>query len=141
MKNYNKPRWADEEHKYLCSSLYDGVELKNISYALPNRTENAIIRRVLNLGYRSETVDGNKMFYRGVKHRNRKMDDTVEVTLNTASTDAIHNVSNSILSENHSNATNKNAIYLALKILDDNSLKIEPKIVFELSAHILSSGV
>ena len=139
MRKYTQPRWSKTERKILYTSLGEGVEVKFISTQLPIRTDEAIIRQAQKLGYGLKTVDEVQYLYIGVKHRSKKDDDTVEVTLNTASTDTIKNGSSDILSENTLNTTNREAIYLAVKILDDNNLKIDPSIVCVLSTHILST--
>lgn len=139
MKNYSRRKWTDKEDIFLSSLLHDGVELNDIAYKMTNRTYSAIRKRAFSLNYRSKTVDGITKFYKGVKHRSKKSDEIVEVSLQTLPTNSITNISEGILSKNSLNTTNKDAICLAMKILDDNGLKIEPKIVYELSTHILST--
>lgn len=136
-------RWTTQENNILSDLLLNGVEVKVLTDALVGRTQDAIIRRASSNGYRVVTKNGVKTFYHGIKRRSRQLKDTaIEQNLAVTNSDAISNIIQvDIVADNDYNSkifsTGLDANAIAIKMLNDHSLKIEPLIVYQLSEHIL----
>lgn len=137
-------RWSIEEDVILSDLLTDGIKLSVLDAALNSRTADAIIRRASSKGYRLETLkDGAKKLYHGVKRR-KKHSKGKATEQNLAVTNSVtksKTLDVDILSNNTLNSniciTGLDANSVAIKILCDNHLSIEPLIVYQLSQHIL----
>jgi hypothetical protein len=141
-------RWSTQEDKILSQLLTDGVTLDALSLALTGRTEDAIIRRACSSNYRVKTSkDSSKCFFYGVKTQNRqskgikiKSDSPVADSKFIPDDITPVIVANKTSTSNMRGSNAKDAIILAIDILEDNFLTIEPLIVYQLSEHIIKSS-
>ncbi|WP_415398499.1 hypothetical protein [Sulfurimonas sp. CS5] len=151
--------WTAEERNTLKDLLTNGVELSTLHVALPHRTALAISREATKLNFCTKSVNGVKVLYDDIKRRNRvakltkseakKKNEEVEAdgiitTTNSdapATVESLKNKSTVIVAIHDliSNVTGLNANTTAVKMLQDYNLEVEPRIVFELSQHILQS--
>ena len=136
--------WTVGELDILKINLVNGAELQRMKKLLPNRSANAISKKILRAySYRTQTDDGVTRFFEGVKRRHRKKRHIcVEGLAKETSTQIISKNDTAIVSERKSNTNDKgiDANSEAVNILQNASLPVRPDIVCALSKHILSTS-
>lgn len=132
-------RWTERELTTLSQNLVDGFSVPDMWELLHNRrTEGAIIQKALKHNFRIETSDGITRFYHGVtRRRGGRRSAATNVDQIAVATDvpALAAEPQSIIPYNGLSA---NA--LAIQMLREKNLSINPDIVHTLSVHILQGG-
>lgn len=131
-------RWTQYEMTTLLHNLSDGFPVHRMMELLHHRrSEGAIIQQALRRNYRTETstVDGITRFYQGVTRRRSELRNAatndVEVPV-AAEVPTIHAEQQRIVPHDGLSANT-----LAVQILTENNLSVDPDIVYTLSSHIL----
>ena len=152
---YIRTRWTTAELEQLSASLTDGLGLHILEELIPNRSPKAILKKALEYGYSSKTVDGNIIMKLGVnRRRGRRRGNQQTVPIETATTTeleprvATHNTVLTTASESTNQQfhdaiipyiTSTNAIdvnNLAIKMLQNNNLLVTSETIFKQSAII-----
>ena len=150
MSALTRKRWTKNEDEILSSSLVNGIELHVLEVKLPERSQHAIIRRCLNLGFSTHAENGVKVLYYGIKRRNRvvkkknekvKVDEFPSVRADEASTSLRESFTKKHIEMIPYSALTKANVGLeinsqVISILQDYNLQTDSKTIFELSEFI-----
>lgn len=126
-------QWTQNELTTLSRYLNDGFPVYLMMSHIPSRTEGAILQQALRLSYSVKTFkdDGIKRFYHGV---NRRSTTTENVQVSVADEAPMR----------HSEPATRIVPYdgfsansLAVRMLIENNLSVDPDIIYQLSLHIL----
>lgn len=132
-------RWTQRELTTLVDNLSDGFPVQQMRELLHHRrTARAIMQQAWNRNYRTKTstVDGITRFYHGVTRRRRDRQiitatEDVQVAV-AVEVPAVHAEPQRIIANNGIAANT-----LAVRMLTENNLSVDPDIVHTLSLHIL----
>lgn len=133
-------RWTERELSTLSHNLVDGFSVPDMRELLhTRRTEGAIIQKALKQNFRTETSDGITRFHHGVTRRRggRRSAATNDVQVAVA-TDVPALAAEPRGEIIPYNGLSANA--LAVQMLREKNLSINPDIVHSLSVHILQGG-
>ncbi|MDD3597089.1 hypothetical protein [Sulfuricurvum sp.] len=131
-------QWSSNELSTLLKHLHDGFPVYLMMRHIPYRTEGAIIQQALRRNYRIETYkdDGIKRFYHGVTRRRggQRIATTEDTQLSVATEALIRHLEPETRIIQHDGLS---ANTLAVRMLTENNLSVDPDIVCMLSKHIL----
>lgn len=160
---YIRTNWSTTELNTLSTNLTDGLPLQVLENLLTARTPKAILKKALAYNYSSKTANGITVMKLGINRRVRRgrsnqriVDETVPIETATTIAEESRVTTNSTglittLERTHQNLSDVivaevaskpiisglEANQLAITMLVNVKLPIEPHIVYELSKHIL----
>lgn len=143
-------RWTDDDTDLLTNNLVDGIAVQYMMALFPNRSEGAIIQKAqdFEFGVITSREDGITRFYENIKSRVRGANALPVI-------DEVSSIINAIEVAQPPQAVPSNSIdhlepetriiaydglsanALAVRILAENNLRVDPDIVHALSLHIL----
>ncbi|HEX5329986.1 hypothetical protein [Sulfuricurvum sp.] len=127
-------KWSPTELTTLLKYLNDGFPVYLMMRHIPYRSEGAIIQQALRRNYRIETYkdDGIKRFYHGVTRRRSTVTENLEVSVAAEFLMEHLEPETRIIAHDGLSANT-----LAVRMLTENDLRIDPDIVHTLSLYIL----
>ena len=130
--------WTGRELSTLSQNLHDGFPVQQMMQLIPSRTEGAIIQKALEQNYRVETSRTDKItrFYYGVTRRRggQRIVATEDVQVSVATEALMEHLEPETRIITHDGLS---ANTLAVQMLIENDLSVDPDIVHALSLHIL----
>ena len=143
MQPNTKKRWTLEEEEIFSSLLKKGADLNEMLSMLPDRNKDSILRRASSdrYAYGYTTVNGNVKFYPDIKRNtNKKNRSGILFHLPMEEVEIVEDI-NDIVPIPSLNLIDKGlaANTLAIEILQQYNLSINPKILMCLSVHILEN--
>ena len=136
----NGKHWSEKDRNTLIELLQDGLKVSDISLLL-NRSEGAISRVAAKLGYGTSEITGVKTLTANIERRDRTEKETNTNSQESVMSESLSNKSDDSLSNSElvqaNNGLEVNTI--VIDMFQENNIVITPKIVYELSTHIIQT--